>query len=78
MYRNDLIKGAMASHDLTIERLASSAGLSPATVSAIRNGRPNVTLHSLTAVAEAVGFEVEINFIPKRAPVTASAEAAVA
>lgn len=78
MYRNDLIKGAMASHDLTIERLATRAGLSPATVSAIRNGRENVLLHSLKAVAEAVGFEVEINFVPKRAPATESAEAAVA
>ncbi|MET0625725.1 MAG: helix-turn-helix transcriptional regulator [Pyrinomonadaceae bacterium] len=78
MYRNDLIKGAMAAHDLTLERLATRAGLSPATVSAIRNGRENVTLHSLTAVAEAVGFVVEINFIPKREPATASAEAAVA
>jgi transcriptional regulator with XRE-family HTH domain len=68
----------MASHDLTIERLATIAGLSPATVSAIRNGRENVLLHSLTAVAEAVGFEVEINFIPKREQAPESAEAAVA
>lgn len=73
MYPNELIKGAMASHDMTVERLAEKAGVSTGTVSAIRNGRENIMLPSLKAVAEAIGFEVEIRLIPKQEVVISSA-----
>lgn len=69
LYRNDLIKGAMASHDLTVEQLAEKAGISAGTVSAVRNGKENIMLPSLKAVAEAVGYMVEIRFTPMPASV---------
>jgi transcriptional regulator with XRE-family HTH domain len=65
MYRTDLINGAMGANRLTNEKVAAIAGVAPKVISAVRNGKVNITLHSLKAVAEAVGFEVEIRFNPK-------------
>jgi transcriptional regulator with XRE-family HTH domain len=65
MYATDLINGAMGAHRLTNEKVAEIAGVTPKVVSAVRNGKENIMLPSLRAVAEAVGFEVEIRFNPK-------------
>ena len=76
MYRNELLKGRMAELGKTVEGLAAETGLAVGTISAIRNGRANITLTSLRTIAEAVGFEVEIRFNLKPAPV-AQAQPAV-
>ena len=65
MYPNQQIKGAMAEKGLTVEQLASKSGLAFGTVSAIRNGKPNVKLSSLLAMADALDFEVEIRLNQK-------------
>lgn len=65
MYRNDLIKGAMAEKGLRVEDVAREANLSITTVSFIRNGDQNVKLQSLKAVADVVGLSMEQLFTPK-------------
>lgn len=66
MYRNDLIKGAMAEKGLRVEDVARESGLSTTTVSFIRSGDPNVKLQSLKAVAEVVGLTMPQLFEPKQ------------
>lgn len=65
MYRTDLINGAMGANRLTNEKVAALAGVAPKVISAVRNGKENITLTSLKAVAEALNLEVEIRFNPK-------------
>lgn len=64
-YRDDLIRGAKAAKRLTNPDVARMAGLSIATVSAIMNGRPEVTLPSLQAVAFALGLDMHDLFVPE-------------
>ena len=64
-YRNDLIKGAMAANDITVEALCGLTGLAPDTLRRVRNGEPNITLTSLMAVADALGLSLEELFTPK-------------
>lgn len=65
MYRTDLINGAMGANRLTNEKVAALAGVAPKVISAVRNGKENITLTSLKAVAGALNLEVEIRFNPK-------------
>ena len=64
-YRNDLIKGAMAANDITVESLCGMTGLASDTLRRIRNGEPNITLTSLMAVAVALGLSMAELFTPK-------------
>jgi transcriptional regulator with XRE-family HTH domain len=66
-YRADLIRAAMASPNpkLTNEDVAEKAGLSTFTVSAIRNGHPDVRLSSLVRVADALSLDMRQLFEPK-------------
>ena len=57
-YRTDLINGAMGAQRLTNELVAQKAGVSAKSVSAVRNGDPNVGLLTLKKVVEAVGLTV--------------------
>lgn len=49
---------------LTNEDLAEKAGLSTFTVSAIRNGYPDVRLSSLVKVADALSLDMQQLFAP--------------
>lgn len=64
-YRDDLIRGAIAARQLTTEKLAEQTGLAPATISAIRNGSPNVKLQTLHTLVEALGLTLHEVFEPK-------------
>lgn len=65
MYEPEQINAAMGAKRLTNCKVAVLAGVSPKVVSAVRNGKENLTLPSLRAVAEAVGLEVEVRFTQK-------------
>lgn len=65
MYDPQVIDEAIESKHLSNEKVAVSAGLSSGTVSSIRNGEENIRLPSLKRVANALGYEVEIRFVPK-------------
>ena len=67
--RADLINTAMGEQGKTNESLAKAAGLSHATISAIRNGEENVRLLSLKKAARALNLRVEIRFVPMTQPV---------
>lgn len=67
MYDPQVIDQAIESQQLSNEKVAVSAGLSSGTVSSIRNGEENIRLPSLKRVANALGYEVEIRFVPKAA-----------
>lgn len=58
-YRTDLINGAMGGQRLTNEVVAEKAGVAPKTVSAVRNGDPNVGHATLRKVIEAIGLTME-------------------
>ena len=58
-YRVDLINAAMGARRLTNDVVAEKAGIAPKTVSAVRNGDPNVKVLTLAAVASAVGLTME-------------------
>jgi transcriptional regulator with XRE-family HTH domain len=58
MYRTDLINAAMGAKRLTNEQVALRAKVAPKTVSAIRNGYPNIYVPTLKAVADALGIEM--------------------
>jgi transcriptional regulator with XRE-family HTH domain len=75
MYDPQIIDEAIESQHLSNEKVAVSAGLSSGTVSSIRNGEENIRLPSLKRVANALGYEVEIRFIPKAAATPAAAGA---
>jgi hypothetical protein len=76
-YRTDLINGAMGERRLTNQAVAEKATeirrqadpdalpVSERSVSAIRNGSPNVQLRTLKAVVEAVGLTMEQVFQTK-------------
>lgn len=72
MYDTEVIDKAIEEQHLTNEKLAVSAGLSSGTVSSIRNGEENIRLPSLKRVANALGYEVEIRFVPKVATTPAA------
>jgi transcriptional regulator with XRE-family HTH domain len=72
MYRADLINTAMEEQGKTNESLAHAAGLSHATISAIRNGEENLRLLSLKKTANALNLRVEIRFIPETEAQTAA------
>jgi transcriptional regulator with XRE-family HTH domain len=65
VYDPQVIDEAIESQHLSNEKVAVSAGLSSGTVSSIRNGEENIRLPSLKRVANALGYEVEIRFVPK-------------
>lgn len=73
MYQSELIKTAMEQQGKTNESLAHAAGLSHATISAIRNGEENVRLLSLKKTAKALKFRVEIRFVPETEPASVNA-----
>lgn len=64
-YRNDLIKGAMAANDITVEALAETTQLSADTLRRIRKGEINITLTNLITVADALGLTMAQLFTPK-------------
>lgn len=65
MYRTDLINGEMGAQRLTNETLADKADVAVRTVSAVRNGDPNVKLPTLKAIADALGLSMQALFTPK-------------
>lgn len=67
VYRYDLIDDAMIAQNYTNERLAKACGLAVATISSIRNGRPNITLPSLVKVATILGITMRQLFMSKAA-----------
>ena len=66
-YRTDLINGAMGAQRLTNEAVASLAGVGVKTVSAVRNGDPNVGFITLKKVVEAIGLTITEVTQPKAA-----------
>ncbi len=64
MYRTDVINAAIEEQGKTNESLAHAAGLSHATISAIRNGEENIRLLSLKKAANALNLRVEIRLVP--------------
>lgn len=66
-YRVDLINGAMGAKRLTNADVAEKAGVSTKTVSAVRNGDPNVGFMTLKKVVEAVGLTMTDVTEPKAA-----------
>lgn len=64
MYRDDLIRQAMAAQRKTNEIVATEAGISTKTVSDIRNGRSSVGLPKLKLVADVLGLEMRELFEP--------------
>lgn len=74
LYRNDKIKGKQAELGLSNEEVATLAGLTPNTVSAIRNGKI-VRTDSLEKVINALRLDPVEVFTPK---VAEAVEAAVA
>lgn len=64
MYPHEKIKGAQAEKGMTNEQIAEAAGVNINTVTAVRKGK-NVKLDTLGKVANAVGFDLEVRFIPK-------------
>jgi transcriptional regulator with XRE-family HTH domain len=58
IYRDDLIRAAMAAQNLSDEQVAELAGLSRHTVRFIRTGRKDVRITSLKAVADALGLDM--------------------
>ena len=64
-YRNDLIKGAMAANDITVDSLSKTIDLSADTLRRIRNGEVNITLTNLIVVADALGLSMQDLFTPK-------------
>ena len=75
MYNSQIIDRAIEDKHLSNEKVAANAGLSSRTVSSIRNGEENIRLPSLKRVANALGYEVEIRFVPKAATTPAAAGA---
>jgi transcriptional regulator with XRE-family HTH domain len=65
LYRDDLIRAEQAAQELTNEELADLAGRDPSTVSAVRNGRPTVTLASLWFVSQALKLPWARMFEPR-------------
>ena len=65
MYPEEQINAAMGAQRLSNEAVAAKGHVTPKVVSAVRNGKENIMLTSLKAVANAVGLEVEITFTPK-------------
>lgn len=45
---------------LTVRQLAEKAGISPSQLSKIENGRVNPTIDIISAIANALGFDVEV------------------
>jgi transcriptional regulator with XRE-family HTH domain len=58
-YRTDVINGAMGAQRLTNEAVAEKAGVAPKTVSAVRNGDPNVGVPTLKKIADALGLTMQ-------------------
>lgn len=65
MYPNANINAAMGERRLTNEQVAAKAKVTRKVVSAVRNGKVNITLPSLKKVANAVGLELVIQLVPK-------------
>lgn len=64
MYQAAVIVEAMKQQGKTNESVAHEAGLSHATVSAIRNGEPNAKLSTLRKVAAALDLTLEVRLTP--------------
>ncbi|HEV2704944.1 MAG TPA: helix-turn-helix transcriptional regulator [Pyrinomonadaceae bacterium] len=56
LYRDDLIRAAMAAKGYKNKTLAQVANLNPSTISSIKNGNPNVTLPTLKSATDALGL----------------------
>jgi transcriptional regulator with XRE-family HTH domain len=65
MYDSEVLNKAIKDNALSNEKVAVAAGLAARTISKIRNGDPDVRLPSLEKTAGALGFDVEVRFIPK-------------
>lgn len=74
MYRNDLIIKAMKDQGKTNESLAHEAGLTGATVSAVRNGNDRVGLQTLQAVVTALGLNMKELFDEPKEELTGACE----
>ncbi len=75
MYDPKIINEAIKSQKLTNEKVGVSAGVAARTVTTVRQGSPDLNLKSLNKVAAALGFDVDIRFVPK--PGVVAAEAAL-
>jgi len=64
-YRYDLIVRAMASQGKTNESLAHESKLSHASISAVRNGKPDINLSTLRTVALSLGLQMHELFTPE-------------
>ena len=58
IYRTDLIREKMASKGLTNDDLAEISGVSDGTISAIRNGKTTVGVHTLKKAIEPLGLSL--------------------
>ncbi len=67
-YRTDLINAEMGRQRLTNETVAEKARVGVKSVSAIRNGDPNVKLPTLQAVVGALGLTLRDVFEPIAEP----------
>lgn len=57
-YDNDRIRAEMTLKKLKVEDVARTAEVAPKTVSAIRNGKPEVQVDKLERVVEAIGLPI--------------------
>ncbi|MDX6696066.1 MAG: Cro/C1-type DNA-binding domain [Blastocatellia bacterium] len=67
LYGNELIKGAMAEQELTVADVAEITGLSPTTISFVRNGKENVKLPTLKKIADALDLQLIVRFEKREA-----------
>lgn len=58
MYRDDLIRAAMGSQNITRAALAEKSGLNVNTITAICRGKENIEIPTLQKVANALGLEM--------------------
>ncbi len=62
VYETKSLNAAMGARRMTNRQLAAAAGVSIRSVSDVRNGKRNVTLRTITAIAGAAGLDVELRF----------------
>lgn len=65
MYPAEQLRAARGAQNKTIDDVAQTAGLSSPTVSGVLQGKHDVMIPTLNAVADALGLAMEIRFVQK-------------
>jgi len=61
----EIIRNARIAHKLTQAQLAEKAGKVQQFISQVESGKRNVTVGSLIAIFDALGYRVKFEFVPK-------------